>query len=188
MMLLALLVSQACASRGANVGGWREASSAKLRELGVPARGAPVVGLNATLEARDEILSAALRELAVIPGPVQHRRVAERYLQLKILDAAHDHFTRARELDPTDAAAYDGLARVWRDSGFPGRGLVDAYRSVYYARASATAHNTLGTILAALGRETDARKAYERALQLDPRAAYVLNNLCYLSFLEGQIA
>jgi len=39
-----------------------------------------------------------------------------------------------------------------------------------------------------MGRGEEARRAYERALALDPRAAYVLNNLCYLSFLEGEIA
>ena len=40
-------------------------------------------------------------------------------------------------------------------------------------------------MLAALGRRGEARREYERAVQLDPRAAYALNNLCYLSFLEG---
>ena len=67
-------------------------------------------------------------------------------------------------------------------------GLGDAYRSVYYAPSSATAQNTLGTVLGAMGAVADSRRAYERALALDPRAAYVLNNLCYLSFLEGAIA
>jgi len=39
-----------------------------------------------------------------------------------------------------------------------------------------------------MGRGEEARRAYERALALDPRAAYALNNLCYLSFQEGEIA
>jgi Flp pilus assembly protein TadD len=49
---------------------------------------------------------------------------------------------------------------------------------------SAAAHNTLGTILQALGRWTDARQAYSRALSLAPEAPYALNNICYLTLLE----
>ena len=160
----------------------------QMRELGVHARPPQPSGLlGSTVEAQDPVLSAALSELAVFPGPAQHRRVAERFRTLRILDAAYDHFASARTLDPTDAAAYEGLARIWRDWGFPHLGLGDASRSVYYAPAWAPAHNTLGTILAALGRGGEARRAYERARELDPRAAYIRNNLCYLSFLEGQI-
>jgi Flp pilus assembly protein TadD len=49
------------------------------------------------------------------------------------------------------------------------------------------AHNTLGTVLQALGRRKEARTEYERALKLDPSAAYALNNLCYSWILEGEV-
>ena len=39
----------------------------------------------------------------------------------------------------------------------------------------------------ALGRYDDARTAYELASRLDPEAAYAVNNLCYLAFLDGRI-
>jgi tetratricopeptide (TPR) repeat protein len=139
-----------------------------------------------TVEARDPTLSAALLELAMSPTPETHRRVAERYRELGILDAAYDHFDRARQLDPTDAVAHEGLARVWRDWGFPHLGLADASRAVYFAPSRATVYNTLGTLLAGTGRQREARRAWEHALALEPRAAYVLNNLCYLSFLQGE--
>ena len=51
-------------------------------------------------------------------------------------------------------------------------------------RDSASAHNTWGTVLTATGHRTDARREYERAVSLDPDAAYAWSNLCYLSFLE----
>jgi tetratricopeptide (TPR) repeat protein len=181
-MLLALALSQGCASRAqARTAPWLDQYVGQVRELSTGRAGS----FAPSIEAHDPILSEALRELAVLPGPVRHRRVAERYLQLKILDSAYDHFVRARQLDPTDAAAYDGMARIWRDWGFPHLGLADASRSIYYAPSWAPAHNTLGTVLAAMGRPKEARRAYERALALDPKAAYVLNNLCYLSFLES---
>ncbi len=190
LVLLAVLVSGCAAVRNPShvPDGSLEIYTGKMRELGVRARPSPSGVLAATLEGQDPDLKAALLELRVHPGAAQHLRVAERYRRLKILDAAHDHFEHARQLDPTDAAAYEGLARIWRDWGFPNLGLGDASRAVYYAPSSATAQNTLGTVLAAMGRGADARRAYERALVLDPRAAYVLNNLCYLSFLEGEIA
>src|SRR5688500_6122152 len=184
------LISSGCALHTAkdNANGSLMEYIGQMRERGVRARPAqPSPLLGSTVEAHDPELTAALAELAVIREPAQHRRVAERFRALKILDAAYDHFARARTLDPTDAAAYEGLARIWRDWGFPHLGLGDASRSVYYAPTWAPAHNTLGTILAALGRGGEARRAYERARALDPRAAYIRNNLCYLSFLEGQI-
>lgn len=142
----------------------------------------------ATVEASDPTLSTALAQLAVVETPEAHRLVGGVYRELGVLDMAYDHFLRASQLDRADAAAYEGLARIWRDWGFPHLGLGDASRAVYYAPASASAHNTLGTVLAALGRNRDARREYERAVHLDPRAAYPLNNLCYLSFREGDVS
>jgi len=141
-----------------------------------------------TIEGRDPALSAALTRLSLAPTPDAHRAVAECYRELGIIDMAHDHFLIALQFDRTDASAYEGLARNWRDWGFPHLGLGDASRAVYYAPASASAHNTLGTLLTAIGHLREARRAYERAVQLEPRAAYALNNLCYLSYLEGDVS
>lgn len=151
-------------------------------------RPASSASLLPTVETSDPTLSAALVKLSIAQTPEAHRIVADRYRELGILDMAHDHFLRASQLDRFDAAAYEGLARIWRDWGFPQLGLADASRAVYHAPSSASAHNTLGTVLAALGHDGEARREYERAVQLDPRAAYALNNLCYLSFLKGDAA
>jgi tetratricopeptide (TPR) repeat protein len=138
-----------------------------------------------TVEASDPALAAALRAASLAATPAAHRRVADRYRELGILDMAHDHYLSASQLDRTDASAYEGLARVWRDWGFAQLGLADASRAVYYAPSSASAHNTLGTVLAAVGHGDEARREYERSVQLDPGAAYAMSNLCYLSFLQG---
>jgi Flp pilus assembly protein TadD len=148
-------------------------------------RPASSASLLPTVETSDPALSAALLMLSSTATPEAHLIVAERYRELGILDMAHDHFLTAAQLDRADAAAYEGLARIWRDWGFPQLGVADASRAVYYAPSSASAHNTLGTVLAALGHRGEARRQYGRAVQLDPRAAYALNNLCYLSFREG---
>jgi Flp pilus assembly protein TadD len=159
--------------------------SGAARQPVAEVRPASSANLLPTVEASDPTLSAALLKLATVSTPEAHRTVADRYRALGILDLAHDHFLRASQLDRADAAAYEGLARILRDWGFPQLGLPDASRAVYYAPSSASAHNTLGTLLAALGHASEARREYERAVQLDPRAAYALSNLCYLSFLKG---
>ena len=140
-----------------------------------------------TLEAHDPALAKALLLLEAAPSAARHRDVADAYLRLGVSDQAQEHLSAAVKLEPHDAASWDRMARIWRDWGLPHLGVSDAHRAVYYAAASPVAHNTLGTILHALGRRDEARTEFERALQLDPTAAYALNNLCYTWTLEGQV-
>lgn len=141
-----------------------------------------------SVEQADPVLRDALDRLALAPGPERHRAVASAYLRVGIADKAFDHFTAAVALDRTDAAAYDSLARIWRDWGFANLGLSDAHRAVYYAPSSAAARNTLGTLLQALGLTGEARRAYDQAVALDPGAAYAISNLCALDLAEGRLA
>jgi len=138
-----------------------------------------------TVETSDPSLAEALVALEIQPTAVTHRTVAARYVRLGILDQAHEHFSAAVALDPTDAASWDGLARIWRDWGFPHLALSDAYRAVYYAPDSPAVHNTVGTVLQALGKWAAARAQFEHALALDVTAAYALSNLCYGWRLAG---
>lgn len=157
----------------------------KVRHLSTAMR-PPVPQHVPTMEERDPELAAELRLLASTPSADAQCRIAERYRQRGILDAAYEHFSQALALDSRSADAYEGLARVWRDWGLPHLGLGDAHRATYYAPQSAAAQNTYGTLLQALGKYREARAAYELATWLDPHAAYAVNNLCYLSFLEGR--
>src|SRR5688572_1879478 len=160
-----------------------ETFMAKVRRLAAEAR--PQRSGAVTIEASDPRLAAALAAATVQPSSDTFRMVAVEYHRLGIADRAHEYLNRAITLDPQNAAAYDALARMWRDWGFPHLALGDAYRAVYYAPASAIARNTLGTIFQALAKRNLARVEYERALQLDPLAAYALNNLCYGWILDG---
>jgi Flp pilus assembly protein TadD len=160
---------------------------AKVRHLSAAARPAASTTAATTLEGRDPELAAALLHVEVSPSAEWHLVAGELYRQHSVLDAAYRHYNAASKLQPRSAEAYDGLARIWRDWGAPELAVGDAARARFYAPASAAVHNTFGTIMQALGRTADARRAYERARQLDDRATYALNNLCYLSFLEGRI-
>jgi tetratricopeptide (TPR) repeat protein len=141
----------------------------------------------ATLETRDPALAADLLQVLSAPTAERHRAIAERYREAGVLDNAYQHFNAALALNDRDAAAYEGLARVWRDWGLPELAVGDAHRATFYAPQSAAARNTFGTIMQALGRYSDARASYELASWLDPNAAYAVNNLCYLAFVTGHI-
>jgi tetratricopeptide (TPR) repeat protein len=145
------------------------------------ARGSPVAkSVSVTIEGTDPALSAALLVLRLAPTAAAHRAVAAEYRRLRIDDTAFDHLRAATRLDPSDAAAYDGLARIWRDWGYAALGLPDAARAVFYAPGSAAAHNTRGTLLAAIGDRAGAKRDFERALALDPTVTYAATNLCRL--------
>jgi tetratricopeptide (TPR) repeat protein len=149
----------------------------------------PVPGLlSQTIESTDSQLAGALLASAVLPSAAAYRRVAREYRRVGVLDQAHEYFGRAVKLDPTDAASYEALARIWRDWGTPALGLADAYRAVHYAPDSPSAANTLGTMLQALGYAADAKEWYGRALALDPHAWYALNNLCYAAIMTRELA
>lgn len=141
-----------------------------------------------SVEAADPRLRDALDRLAIAETSDRRHAAAAAYLHAGIVDKAFDQFTAALRLDRTDAAAHDGLARIWRDWGFPHLGLPDAHRAVYYASRSAAARNTLGTLFQALGLTAEARRAYEAAVSLDAGAAYALSNLCALDLAEGRLA
>lgn len=150
---------------------------AKTRELTARAK-PPLRTPPATIETVDRRLAAALRQLLTDPSVENHLAVADAYRTAGILDQAYDHYAAARALDPGRAAAYDGMARIWRDWRLPGFALGDAYRAVHYAPRSPEAWNTLGTILQALDNKRAAEAAYARALAVDPLATYALNNWC----------
>lgn len=151
-------------------------------------RARPTTERAQTIEISDPTLATELRALHLDPTAANHRLIAAAYMRHGVLDLAHEHFSAAVALEPEDGASWDGLARIWRDWSFPHLALADAYRAVYFVPGSPSTHNTLGTVLQALGRHADARAQFEQAIALDVNAAYALSNLCHGWRLEGEPA
>jgi Tfp pilus assembly protein PilF len=151
-------------------------------------RGKPAIrsAAAATLETTRPVLADLARKQATNPNVENERQLAFEYVSQGILDAAFDHFQAALRLDPRDASSHEGIARIWRDWGFPDLGLPSAYRAVYWMPDSASAQNTLGTLFLKLDLTAAAAIRFERARMLDPTAAYPLNNLCYVSLRGGR--
>jgi Tfp pilus assembly protein PilF len=113
------------------------------------------------------------------------RRVGIEYARLGVYDQAETYLSRALKLDPKDAASWEARAQAWRDMALPERALPDAQRAVFFAPRSASARNTLGTILFALNQPTDAMHAFAEAIAIEPNAAWARSNLCYASLVAG---
>jgi Flp pilus assembly protein TadD len=139
-----------------------------------------------TLEATNTGLAAALAALKRHPTANAYVAVGEAYRRLGVFDAAETNFERALHIDSRLPAAAEGLARVWRDWGWPSLGLPYAYRALSAAPRSPGVENTLGTLLFALGDPEGARTHFQHAVALDPTAAYALNNLCYVALMLGE--
>jgi Flp pilus assembly protein TadD len=143
------------------------------------------VTLGTTIESQNPVLASALLKVSMAPTAENHRLVAEAYRAAGISDFAYRHFRRALQVSSCDSAALEGLARLWRDWNMPDLALADAHRAVYCAPSSASARNTLGTVLLSVGHLDKARKAFEWALRLDSSAAFAHNNMCYAALQEG---
>ncbi len=123
----------------------------KVRHLSVNARPLSKNEAVETLETRDPAIAAALLLASSQPTAERYRNLAERYRERGVLDAAYRNFNRAIALNPRDGAAYEGLARVWRDWGLPGaRSRRRAPRHLLRATVG-SARNTYGTVMQALG-------------------------------------
>jgi tetratricopeptide (TPR) repeat protein len=152
--------------------------AARVGRATPPATHAPE-SLSPTIEGTDKRLAGALLTLRLAPTAAAHRSVASEYRRLGVLDSALTHYSKAVEIDPKDWVSFDSMARIWRDWGFPERGLPDAYRARQLAPDSPIVANTIGTLLQGMGQVRSARQWYMRALNLDATAAYALNNVCY---------
>jgi Flp pilus assembly protein TadD len=155
----------------------------RLRTVQANAR--TTINIGNVLESKDSVLAAALLKLSMLPNAANNREVAQLYADAGITDFAYRYWQRALQVEPCDASAFEGLARLWRQWGAPELALSDAHRAVHCRPYSASAYNTLGTVLVALGQLENAKKAFGFALRLDGRAAFAMNNLCYVALQEG---
>ena len=163
-----------------------ESLSAYVRQLRtLQANARTTISLGNSIEAHDPVLASALLKLKMLPTAANHREVARAYTAAGITDFAYRHYQRALQILPCDSSALEGLARLWRQWGTPELALSEAHRAVHCSPGSASAYNTLGTVLVALGQLEQARAAFEFAGRLDGRAAFALNNLCYVALQQG---
>lgn len=138
-------------------------------------------------QARPELVEAT-RLRAEAPTVDHERRLASVYVAEGVMDQALDHYSAALRQQPDDVASLEGSARIWRDWGYLGLALPLAYRAAFWGPESAAAQNTLGTVLLEAGEVDAAAVRFARARELEPAAAFPINNLCYLELQRSRPA
>ena len=155
LVLLAAALAAGCATAGSHprpavpptaqpaAGGELRAGDADLtsyilrvRELSRHMRPGGVTGGDLA-ERWSQDLADAISRFDSEPTVATEIGLAQAYVRAGILDHAYEHFASASRVEPREGAAWDGLARVWRDWGLPHLGLGDAYRAVSAAPRSA---------------------------------------------------
>jgi tetratricopeptide (TPR) repeat protein len=101
-------------------------------------------------------------------------------LEQGILDRAREPLERALALDPGEYWAHLGLSEYHRRTKNPVASLEEARAALRLAPEDPNVQNYLGIALETNRRYFDAEKAYQRALDLNPRHRWAANNLGYL--------
>lgn len=126
--------------------------------------------------ARDELMEA-------------HRRLAELYDRRDRPAVAASHMRRILEVVPGDESALEWMEDYLRRAGQP-RELIELYDELLVHcegdEARSTMITKLGDLHARLGNIDDAQQYYRRALEIDPRAQGVRQNLVQLLTDEGR--
>ncbi len=142
----------------------------------------------ATLEATSPRLQAQLGALSAAPSVDGYLEVASTYRGYGVDDRAFDYLLTGLVRFPRAAALHDAVARMWRDWDLPDHALRHAYLAVRYAPASASVHNTLGTVLWAVSAREAAARAFAAAVAIDAGATYAADNACQAQAALGHHA
>lgn len=119
------------------------------------------VSASASSQPSNRARSSNSRSFAQLRDEARDHYRARRYN-----DAANSYEAAAR-LEPQNASAWAGLGASRLQAGNP-NGALDAYREAVRISPTARYYVAMGRAYAAAGNQTFARRAFERALQLDP--------------------
>lgn len=182
------VTTQAAAQSSQATGGAVPEETKARLEAPVALHGKTVIVGAEPAERWSATLAAALSRNSASQTVQSQLELADAYYSIGILDKASELYGAVARRVPRQAAAWDGLARIWRDWGYPQLGLGDAHRAVWADPRSPVVRNTLGTILQLLGKSREAKEQFARAASLDPQAAYAQYNLGVACMALGQHA
>jgi tetratricopeptide (TPR) repeat protein len=139
--------------------------------------------LNAELNGKNFGSARALleKQLAQNPNdPTLNLMAAQTYGLLGDPAAMEKALKKTVEADPHSLEAYSMLGRMYYQQGRLDLARTELEKFVATAPASVPGNTMLGTILDLQGNKQDAKKRYQTAMQIDPRAAVAANNLAWI--------
>lgn len=125
--------------------------------------------LKLALGQKEEGLKTLLRASEVNPSvPSIHTQLGNTYLRLQRWADAEREFKRTIELDPENAAAFEGLSTSYRHQGLNQETADAALHAVGLLHRLPMAHFNLGVAVARSGEADRAAVAFETALRFNP--------------------
>jgi Flp pilus assembly protein TadD len=118
-----------------------------------------------------------------------HVDLGRAYENYSIDDLALEQFERALNLDPSSVDALQGLTRLARKHPEQLAELVPVARTfLEHHPSNAAVLSTVGSLLDDSGDLVEAEKLYRHALELEPAAPWLHNNLGFNLLLQGRLA
>jgi len=139
--------------------------------------------LNAELNGKNFGAARALieKQLAQNPNdPTLNLMAAQTYGLLGDAAEMEKALKKTVEADPHSLEAYSMLGKMYYQQGRLDLARTELEKYVARAPASVPGNTMLGTVLDLQGNKQDARKRYQTAMQVDPRAAVAANNLAWI--------
>jgi protein O-mannosyl-transferase len=129
------------------------------------------------------------RALAVTENnALAHLNLGETLQEQSRLDEALAQYKMTLQLDPTRREAYHNLARILSDDGKPAEALPYARAAMKLNFQSASAHTSLGVILAELKNYDEASDEFFQAARLDQNYAPAQFQIARMFLLQGRDA
>jgi tetratricopeptide (TPR) repeat protein len=101
-------------------------------------------------------------------------------------DDAEAAFQKAIELDPSDAAGYEQLARLYAKTGRLNEAVITYETAIKVRPKDPNLHYFLGTLYSFGGAQDKAIERYEDAIKYGPDLAYPKNDLAYIYAESGE--
>jgi tetratricopeptide (TPR) repeat protein len=140
------------------------------------------------VEEHDPTLASLIEKEKSDPTNAEnHFQIASIYHRYRIFDVAYSEYQKAIERDAGNPVFYEGLGRLWRDSGAPQLGISVLEKALQLKSDLVEAWNSLGTIYDEVGNFAQAQHCYLKALESDPSLDFVHNNLCFSYLQIGEV-
>jgi tetratricopeptide (TPR) repeat protein len=145
-----------------------------------------LVALDLDLKRAQAAVERMSRQIARYPdSPGLQQLLGDVYAHMRDVTSAEAAYLKSAELDPKRIAPYLRLANLYAASGKPGEALRRLDAAVAVNPGDVRAYMFAGLIHEQSGDVSSAQKAYQRALEINPRFAPAANNLAWLMTEHG---
>jgi len=109
------------------------------------------------------------------------------YVLTSQFDQSISDYSKAIQLNPNNAAAYNNRGAAWGNKGDQDKALADFNKAIQLNPNYAAAYNNRGAVWGRKGDQDKALADFNKAIQLNPNNAYFYQNRSFAYLLRGNI-